>query len=116
MTEEKATLRPCSDSPWVKSETASEAKIQPRSDTFASHCEGRSPEAIPELVFGISDFTAVGKPCQDRERTMFTFFTFSPTKATGFSTFGVTKSLQRRTYAHQGVLRKGFAKRYVKAM
>jgi len=38
---------------WEKG-TASEAKRRPRSDTSASHCEGRSPEAIRRYFFVVA--------------------------------------------------------------
>jgi hypothetical protein len=82
-----------------------------RSDLPQVITRGKAPEAIPELALRVSDFTVVEEP----SRTESTLFAFSPTKAAGFSTSGVTKGLQRRTYEHQGVSR-DFAKRYSKAM
>ena len=35
-------------------ETASEAKMRPRSDLFVGHCEGRSPEAIRRYFFAVA--------------------------------------------------------------
>jgi hypothetical protein len=86
-------------------------KNEARSDLPQVITRGKAPEAIPELALRVSDFTVVEEP----SRTESTLFAFSPTKAAGFSTSGVTRSLQRRTYEHQGVSR-DFAKRYSKAM
>ena len=35
-------------------ETASEAKMRPRSDLFVGHCKGRSPEAIRRYFFAVA--------------------------------------------------------------
>ena len=53
-TASQTILRPRNDLPGAKSETASEAILRPRSDTFASHCEGRRPEAIRWYFFAVA--------------------------------------------------------------
>ena len=86
-------------------------KNEARSDLPQVITRGKAPEAIPELV----SESRILLQWESHARTESTLFAFSPTKAAGFSTSGVTKGLQRRTYEHQGVSR-DFAKRYSKAM
>jgi len=109
----------------AKNGTASETKIRPRSDKRKGRncylavtfllviARGRSPRSNPRTCFWNPGFYCSGRTIQGRGSTL---FPFSPTKAAGFSTSGVTRSLQRSTYEHQGGLMRGFAKRYVKAM